>query len=43
MRALRIAGVATVLAIVSFLFLMLRRERRTPRPDVRPAYAERRT
>jgi protein SCO1/2 len=30
MRALRIAGAATVLAIASFIFIMVRRERRRP-------------
>ena len=30
MRVLRLAGAATVLAVASFVFLMVRRERRTP-------------
>jgi protein SCO1/2 len=30
MRLLRLAGGATVLAVASFVFVMLRRERRTP-------------
>jgi protein SCO1/2 len=42
MRALRIAGAATVLAIASFVFLMVRRERRSSHPDVRTS-VERRT
>ena len=36
MRALRLAGGATVLALCAFIVVMIRREKRLPRPALRP-------
>jgi len=43
MRALRIAGAATVLLLASFVFIMVRRERRTSNAEPRTQNLERRT
>jgi len=41
MRALRVAGAATVLALVSFIVVMVRRDRRAPKATSRPPTFER--